>query len=157
MKTKIFLLSLVCALSACGDPDPAKNSADEFAARIGGSGAANADASPADAGTPPTTGDEPRAIITPEVAKPLPSANDEVAATIAADPAATNCGANRMGPFIGLVADVRTRIDIEDAVGSGREIRFVRPGGAYIEPDESSPRLNLILDIQDVIRDARCG
>lgn len=155
IKRALFAASAIVALSACGnDPDAASKSAsaaDDFAARINGVGdGAN--------NNPPTTGDTPRPVAAPTVAQPLPdAAQGAFAAGTATDPASANCGANKMGSFIGKVADVRTRVDIEDVAGPGREIRFLRPGGDYVKPDATNPRLNIMLDIQDVIRDARCG
>lgn len=147
--------SVLLILAACGsDPNADANAnaaAEDFAARINGVGdGAN--------NNPPTTGDTPRAVASPTVAAPLPDAAEGAfAAGTATDPASTTCGANKMGPFVGQVADVRTRIDIEDVAGPGREIRFLRPGGAFVQPDATNPRLNIMLDSQDIIRDARCG
>ncbi|TRD09959.1 hypothetical protein FGU71_13215 [Erythrobacter insulae] len=151
----IAAATILLALSACGsDPDSAdeaRNAADDFAARINGVGdGAN--------NNPPTTGNAPRSVATPTIAEPLqPQAQAAFTPGTANDPASETCGANKMGPFIGMVADVRTRVDIEDVAGPGREIRFLRPGGAFVQPDASNPRLNVMLDSQDIIRDARCG
>lgn len=152
-RSAAFLFAASIALAACGsDPQTdTANEADEFAARINGQveGTGNA---------PPTTGDAPRPIASPTVAQPLQSADRRAFAEgTASDPASVICDANRMAPFIGLVADARTRIDIEDAAGAGREIRFMRPGETSVQPDANNPRLNIMLDSQDIIRDARCG
>lgn len=138
--------SILLALAACGGtPDSGTSQeADAFAARINGQGAA-ADATPQPASTP-------------TVAKPLPNAAEGAFAPgTATDPEAATCDANRMGPFIGMLADAQTRTNIEATASSGREIRFISPGGDYINPDPTNPRLNIMLDAQDIIRDARCG
>ena len=149
----ILLFAASLTLTACGnDADPASaNEADEFAARINGSGEVAGSA-------PPTTGDAPRPLASPTTAEPVERADRRAfAERTAADPASTHCDANKMTPFIGLVADARTRIDIEDAAGQGREIRFLRPGEAPASADPSNPQLNVVLDSQDIIRDAKCG
>ncbi|QFT77764.1 hypothetical protein [Erythrobacter sp. THAF29] len=147
----LTVLSLPIAfliLTACGsDPDVARgsNAADDFAARINGQGGKGA----------PLTQQDPQA---PTVAEPLPDAAEGVYVPgTATDPQAATCDANRMGPFIGRVADATTRSDIGATAVPGREIRFLHPGAESVDPDPSSPRLNLMLDGQDIIRDARCG
>ena len=155
MKHSIAILgaAALLALTACGgEPDPATGTeADDFAARINGSGAASGN-------SPPTTGDAPRPMVTPTVVEPLPNAAPgPYAPGTATDPAAATCDANKMGAFMGRVADARSRMEIEETASPGREIRFLRPGGVFLKPDASSPRLNIMLDAQDIIRDARCG
>ena len=148
MKAKVAIIGLasLLALAACG-PDPDRGStaseAEDFAARINGG-------APTASNAPPTTGDEPRPLVTPTVAQPLPqAAQQEFSQGRASDPAYTTCDASKMGPFIGLVADARTRIDIEDAAGPGREIRFLRPGGVFVKPDPGNPRLNIVRGLAD--------
>ncbi len=138
-------LPLVLVLAACGsEPDPAANDADSFAARIN----QNAGASPA-----------PEATATPTVAKPLPgAAPGAFAAGTQTDPAAKTCGANLMGPFIGKPADQPTRAAIAKALGRTDNLRFVPYGtDGFVNPDPTNPRLSLMLDAQNIIRDARCG
>ncbi len=138
-------LPLVLVLAACGsEPDPAANDADSFAARIN----QNAGASPA-----------PEATATPTVAKPLPgAAPGAFAAGTQTDPAAKTCGANLMGPFIGKPADQPTRAAIAKALGRTDNLRFVVFGSVdTVNPDPTNPRLSLMLDAQNIIRDARCG
>jgi GTPase Era involved in 16S rRNA processing len=63
-----------------------------------------------------------------------------------------------MGPFIGKLADEATRREIVTLLGRSDNVRIVTfdtPG--YINPNPKSPRLNLMLDAQSIIRDARCG
>jgi hypothetical protein len=150
-RTKFFVaLPLTFAaltLAACGsEPDKAANDADSFAARI------NQNATP---GATPA----PEATATPKIAEPLPgAAPGAFAAGTQTDPAAKTCGANLMGPFIGKPADQATRAAIAAALGRTDNLRFVAYGSAgFINPDPTNPRLSLMLDDQNVIRDARCG
>lgn len=135
------------ALAACGsEPDPAANNADSFAARI------NQNAAP---GATPA----PAATATPTVAEPLPgAAPGAFAEGTQTDPASKTCGANLMGPFIGKPADQATRAAIAAALGRTDNLRFVPFGtGGFVNPDPTNPRLSLMLDAQNIIRDARCG
>jgi hypothetical protein len=146
--TALLPLALTAlALSACGsEPDPAANDADSFAARI------NQNATP---GATPA----PEATATPKIAEPLPgAAPGPFAAGTQTDPDAKTCGANLMGPFIGKPADQATRAAIAAALGRTDNLRFVTYGSVgFVNPDPSNPRLSLMLDAQNVIRDARCG
>lgn len=135
------------ALSACGsEPDNAANDADSFAARINQNGAPGA--------TP-----APEATATPTIAKPLPgAAPGAFAAGTQTDPASRTCGANLMGPFIGKLADQATRAEIAKVLGRTDNLRFVAFGTVgFVNPDPTNPRLSLMLDAQNIIRDARCG
>jgi len=132
------------ALTACGsEPDSTVNDADSFAARI-----KQNDKPPAPQGT-----------VAPKVAQPMPdAAPGPFVPGTQTDPAAKTCGANRMGPFIGKLADDATRAEFVKVLGRSDNLRFIAFGSnAYINPDPTNPRLNLMLDAQDIIRDARCG
>lgn len=135
------IMPFVLALAACGSEPTdagAENQADTFAARIKG-------ASPA-----PTQ--------TPRIAEPLPGAapGPYVPGT-ATDPQSKACNAPAMGPYLGRAADDATRAEIMEVIGGANEVRFIQAGSSYIEPDPTNPRLNLMLDQQNIIRDARCG
>jgi hypothetical protein len=143
----IPLALAVIALAACGsEPDPAGNDADSFAARIGEGGA-----SPA---ATPTT-----APVPPRVEKALPgAAPGPFAAGTLTDPASKTCGAPLMAPFIGKLADQATRAEIAKVLGRTSNLRFVAYGTiANVFPDATNPRLSIMLDAQNIIRDARCG
>lgn len=144
----IFLaLPLALGLSACGsEADPAANDADSFAARI------NQNATP---GATPSR----EATATPTIAKPLPgAAPGAFSEGTQTDPASKICGANLMGPFIGKLADQATRADIAKVLGRTANLRFVTFGSTgNVNPDPTNPRLSLMLDAQNIIRDARCG
>ncbi len=131
-------------LAACSsEPETSGNDADSFAARIKASG------TPA-----PAAG-----TVAPKVAQPLPGAvPGPFAPGTMTDPASKTCGANEMGPFIGKVADQATRAEMVKTLGRSDNIRFVAFGSsANINGDPTNPRLSLMLDAQNVIRDARCG
>ena len=141
----LLAASLALALAACGsEPDPAASDADSFAARINQNGSA----APAPQGT-----------VAPTVAQPLPGAAPGVFAPgTHTDPASATCGANLMGPFIGRPADDATRAAIVETLGRSDNLRFVAFGsGGYVNPDPTNPRLSLMLDQANIIRDARCG
>ena len=142
-----FLLAvpITLALTACGgEADPSANDAESFAARINQNGTA----------TP-----APQGAVAPQVAAPQPGAAPGVFAPgTLTDPASATCGANLMGPFIGKPADEATRAAIVEALGRSDNLRFVAHGTAgYINPDPTNPRLSLMLDPGNIIRDARCG
>lgn len=132
------------ALTACGsEADPAANDADSFAARIKQNGETPA----------------PQGTVAPKIATPLPgAAPGAFAEGTQTDPASKTCGANLMGPFIGRQADQATRAEIAKVLGRTDNLRFVTFGSiANVNPDPTNPRLSLMLDAQNVIRDARCG
>lgn len=138
----ILAAASLIVLSACSDGAdvPAGNSAEDFAARINGGQAGSA-----------------QGTVAPSVAEPLPgAAPGPYTPGTHTDPTVA-CGANVMGPYLGKSADEATRREIVDVIGGTNAVRFVMPGGAYIEPDPFSERLNLMLDAQGIIRDARCG
>ena len=101
----------------------------------------------------------PAATVAPTIAPPQPgAAPGAFAAGTATDPQAANCGATVMGPFIGKLADQPTRAAIVQTLGRADNLRFVVFGSeGTITPDPTSPRLSIMLDAQNIIRDARCG
>ncbi len=142
--SKILAVAGFAMLSACsnGAEDDAANNADEFAARINGDGTAAA----------------PQGDQAPQIAQPLPNAAPGAFTPgTATDPASETCGANRMGQFLGKPADDGTRNAIMEVGSDVSQIRFLAAGSAFVKPDPTSPRLNIMLDEQGVIRDARCG
>lgn len=143
-----LVLTLSLTLAACGSETDAPGSdAESFAARIGAG-----DATP---GVTPN----PAATVTPRIVKPLPgAAPGPFARGTLTDPASKTCGAPLMGPFIGKVADQATRAEIAKMLGRTDNLRFVTYGSVgTVNPDPTNPRLSLMLDAQNVIRDARCG
>jgi hypothetical protein len=144
-----FALPALClALAACGsEPEQPGNDAESFAARIG-AGEATPGAAPARAAT-----------ATPQIEKPLPgAAPGPFARGTLTDPASKTCGAPLMGPFIGKLADQATRAEIAKLLGRTENLRFVAYGsGGFVNPDPTNPRLSIMLDAQNIIRDARCG
>jgi hypothetical protein len=143
-------LALTFALAACGsEADEPGSDAESFAARIGAG-----EATPVP-GAPPA----PAATATPQIAQPLPgAAPGPFARGTLTDPAAKTCGAPLMGPFIGKLADQATRAEIAKMLGRTDNLRFVAYGsGGNVNPDPTNPRLSIMLDAQNIIRDARCG
>jgi hypothetical protein len=144
-----FALPALClTLAACGgEPAQPGNDAESFAARIG-AGDATPGATPA-----------PAATAAPQIAEPLPgAAPGPYARGTLTDPASKTCGAPLMGPFIGKLADQTTRAEIAKMLGRTDNLRFVAYGSiANINPDPTNPRLSIMLDAQNIIRDARCG
>lgn len=131
-------------LTACGgEQEQPGNDADSFAARIGAG-----EATPA-----------PAATATPQVAQTLSgAAPGPFARGTQTDPAAKTCGAPLMGPFIGKLADQTTRANMATLLGRTDNLRFVTFGsGLTVNPDPTNPRLSIMLDQQNIIRDARCG
>ena len=144
------LPALSLLLAACGsEPEAPGNDADSFAARIG-----KGEATPGPGGVPVANG-----TVAPTVAQPLPGAapGPYVPGTLT-DPASKTCGAPLMGPFIGKLADQATRAEIAKMLGRTDNLRFVAYGStANVNPDPTNPRLSIMLDAQNIIRDARCG
>lgn len=142
--TRAILISpLLLALAACGaSTEDSTANADDFAARINGA----------------QNGPAPEATNTPTIAEPLPGAAEGAyAAGTLTDPQSSLCKANLMGDYIGKPADEATKSAIMIAAAGASEVRFVAPGGAYVNPDATNPRLNIMIDNLGVIRDARCG
>lgn len=133
-------LTLACslALAACGgaaEEASTTNEADDFAARI-------------NSGT----------SSSPSVAEPLPGAQQGGNPTQPAKAApALACSAELMGPFLGKLASDDVRAQIMEAASSVQEVRFIAPGSDFVSPDPTHPRLNIMVDVSGVIRDARCG
>jgi hypothetical protein len=144
------LPALALLLSACGnEPAPTGNDAESFAARID-----KAEVTPGAGGLPVAQG-----TVAPTVAQPKPGAapGPFVPGTLT-DPASKTCGAPLMGPFIGKLADQPTRAEIAKMIGRTDNLRFVAYGSIdNVNPDATNPRLSIMLDAQNIIRDARCG
>jgi len=155
MNARFFHVSLpaLLAMTACsgaGTPDAASE-ADEFAARINGS-------APVEAVVPTPVAQETYAPPAPTVAPPrTDAAPGAFAPGTATDPASATCNANKMGPYMGRLADDATRANIMSAAAGAADVRFIEAGSGYIRPDVTNPRLNIMLDVQGIIRDARCG
>lgn len=147
----LALLLPVLVLAACGS-EPENAGADEaksFSNRIGANGA-----TPAPAPAP-----APAATVAPKVEAPKPNvAPGAFTRGTATDPQAAFCGATKMGPYLGKLADQPTRAAIAQTLGRNDNLRFVAFGTAeYVNPDPTNPRLSIMLDAQNIIRDARCG
>ena len=139
-RSTIWLAAGTLLLAACGGPEDGTG-ADDFASRIKG-------------GTPAAT-----PTVGPAQATPLPgAAPGPFTRGTLTDPAAKTCGATLMGPFIGRLADQPTRAAIAQTLGRTSNVRFVTYGSiGNVNPDPTNPRLSIMLDAQNIIRDARCG
>lgn len=139
--TSTFAAASLLALTACGAPSE-DGGADDFASRIGSSTDA-----PAANGT-----------VAPKIQEVKPgAAPGPFVPGTQTDPDSA-CAANKVGQFIGKLADDATRTQLQTAAVGAREIRFIAYGSSeFINPDPTNPRLNLMLDAQNIIRDARCG
>lgn len=130
-------------LAACNQQETAGESVEDYAARVGGDTA---------------SGQPPAPQVPPKIAQPKPgAAPGAFAAGTATDPAASRCGAPKVAPYFGKAADEATRARILAAVAPQDNVRFVEPGSANVTPDPASSRLNVMIDVTGVIRDARCG
>ena len=142
LTAKLACCAAIFSLAACSAPEETDTSAvaDDFSARINGGNSA------------------PQATATPTVVPPREGAAEGVYAPgTATDPQSQTCNANLMGPFIGRPADEATRLEVMSAAAGASDVRFITPGSDYIRPDATNPRLNLMLDRDGIIRDARCG
>ncbi|MBV7267197.1 hypothetical protein [Erythrobacter ani] len=153
MRHILALLAGSLALSACSGADDetvSTEAADDFAARINSSG--QGAAAPV---SPPAIAPS----VAPPVVETVVETNAPVAFTpgTATDPESATCGANLLGSYIGMIADITVRAEIVGIATQSEEIRFLEPGAPFVAPDASSARLNVMLDAQDIIRDVRCG
>ncbi|MEO1048303.1 MAG: hypothetical protein AAFW59_08235 [Pseudomonadota bacterium] len=151
---KSIVPAALLALAACGAPaeedTAAASQADDYAARINGEKSAQADA-PAAESTPGAP------VAAPTVAEPLETiASGPFNPGTATDPN-TACNANLFGQFIGQQPDADVRAQILEVANDVTEVRFIAPGGDYIKPDPTNPRLNVMIAVDGIIRDIRCG
>lgn len=157
MKTLFPLATIaLLALAACGgapeETETKSNPADEFAARINGN--KTAQATPGNAQAPASP---PSTEAAPTVAQPLQSiSTTPFAAGTATDPNSA-CNANAFGEFLGREPSSEVRAAILEKASEAGEVRFIAPGGKYIKPDPTNPRLNVMIAVDGVIRDIRCG
>jgi len=143
------------ALTACGETPqnaaPTNSQADDFAARINGD--KTAQAQPAD----PSAGPAPSPLPQASVAQPLEGiSNVPYSAGTASDPNSA-CNANLFAEFLGRQPNAEVRAAIQETAKDQSEVRFIAAGGEYIKPDPTNPRLNIMIAVDGVIRDIRCG
>ena len=119
---------------------------DDFAARINGVDSTDRANAPVEAAQEPT--------IAPQ---PEDAASGVYSPGTATDPESVTCNANLMGPFLGQEANDATRTAVLVAAAGASEVRFIPVGSGTVNPDPTSPRLNMMLDADSIIRDARCG
>ena len=150
---KSMVPAALLALAACGAPaeeETTTSQADNYAARINGEHSAQTDQVAAEAVT-----ETP--VAAPTVAQPLESiAPGPFYSGSSSDPY-TACNANLFGHFFGQLPDADVRAQILEVANDVTEVRFIAPGGDYIKPDPTNPRLNVMIAVDGIIRDIRCG
>lgn len=140
-------LAAALAVAACSQEPAADESADDFAARVGGT--ATSSSGPGSAEEGPMT--------PPVVATPLPgAAPGPMERGTQTDPASQSCGAPKAAEFLGQVAVPDVRVALQKAIAPVKDIRFRAPG-AVVTQDFRNTRLNVMLDATGTIRDLRCG
>ncbi len=146
MKNWLPMLSLTLVagmLAACGQSETKSESAEDYAARVGGlqSGA------PASASAAPTATTQAAPPATPV---PPGTRGSALAA------GSERCNAPAAAAFVNQPDTPETRSAIAEAVGGGTPVRFMPPGTSGQIGSQSS-RLNVMVDYTGVIRDLRCG
>ena len=139
----LFTLSIL--LSACGQGDRQGETADDFAARVNG-------ASPA----PSPSGQSSAKVAAVTTEQGTPSAQTPSLPENGIQPDSSACNGGKVAAFFGKAADDATRAAIMAAVAPNTNVRFLKPGSG-LAPDPQSTRLNVMLDVTGVVRDARCG
>ena len=145
---KVVPAAAILALCACGAADDdAVESADEYAARIGGKSTNVAAATSEAAVMAPAPGQAD------QTGRPLRRAITPGTYT---DPAAKTCGAPQMEGLLGNPYTEELGQNIADNMPAGTSIRVVQYGASPPDGSEAS-RLNVMLDQTGVVRDFRCG
>ncbi len=145
---KVVPAAAILALCACGaSDDDAVESADEYAARIGGQSTDVAAATSEAAVMAPAPGQ------TDQTGRPLRRAITPGSYT---DPAAKTCGAPQMEGLLGNPYTDELGEKIASNIPTGTAIRVVQYGAPPPDGSEAS-RLNVMLDQIGVVRDFRCG
>ncbi len=144
--SKMAAFGLFLTLSACSDAGQNAESADDFAARVNGAPAAGGTAQAADGQqyAPKIAAAQPGAAAGP------PEAGTQT------DPAASSCGANKGGQYLGQADSAQLREAIGQIVPADGSMRVV-PYGGVIDASYREKRLNVMLDAGGIIRDLRCG
>ena len=151
-RAALLIIPALFILTACGSEPAEENTtsaAEDYAARINGNKSAQE--------TPtalPTA--EPLAVAPTEGAPNAAAAPGAYTAGTAADPNSA-CNANLFGEFLGKQPNAEVRAQIMEAATNIPEVRFITPGSGYIKPDPTHPRLNVMIAVDGVIRDIRCG
>ncbi|MEO0871385.1 MAG: hypothetical protein AAFY19_05405 [Pseudomonadota bacterium] len=154
-RAALAMIPALMILTACGSEptqEDTTSAADDYAARINGDKSAQATPSAL-----PTA--EPLAVAS-EAQTPAAPGTDAAPQFIergtASDPS-TACNAASFSQFLGQQPSDTVRAQIMDAASDIPEVRFVTPADDYIMPDPTHPRLNIMIAVDGVIRDIRCG
>lgn len=139
------IVVLALSISACGGNQQTAGGqeVDDFAARI-------KQATPA-----PQPSGEP---VPQEAASAATEngANPEGSDSKSGEAEASLCGAPKVAPFYGRKADQLTQDAVMAAVAPQSDVRFVE-SGVDVPTDKASKRLNIMMDPNGIIREARCG
>lgn len=149
----LFSITAFFALAACASEaveDNTSTQAEDFAARIN---AAQQQVEESAAAQEPA----PQTAASPAIAQPQQEAAQGVYAPGTATDPNSACNANIFGQFLGKKPDGDVRKQIMEVAGDITEVRFIAPGSGYIKPDPTHPRLNIMIAVDGVIRDIRCG
>lgn len=136
--------AIFLALTACSKQGEEKSeSAEDYAARIGGASAAS--------GTAAASGSAG------QLAQSTAQAGVPVEVPVPPEPDQGECRVEKIEPFYGQPDSPEIRKAILAAVAPKTNVRFVVPGPKSVMPDPTSSRLNVMIDITGIIRTARCG
>lgn len=148
ISTRIAIISSILILGACGAPTAPDNSeVSDYASRIKLEGKTAEEA--ANNAEP-----NPETLAKAESAEAAAQASGSASAVESGS--VGNCGAPKVAPFFGRRADDQTRAAVIAALAPQKTVRFVDTGLA-IKPNPEATRLNVIIDTNGIIRDARCG
>ena len=141
------------------DADIADTMAQDYAARIKGeAGGQTASSQPGVVSNPGVDPAQPPAPANaPSVAVAPPSAaTGPYAPGTATDPN-TACNAGLFAAFLGQAPSAQVRAQIAERAVDLPEVRYIPAGSEFIKPDPTNPRLNIMIAVDGIIRDIRCG
>ena len=155
MNKLCVLLCTAISLTLCGcaseqDENEGSSQAEDFAARINGTQTQAASEQTATGPTP----EQGQTQLQQQQGSEGPEA--AFAAGTATDPN-SSCSANLFSQFIGQKPNAEVRSQIMLKAEGISEVRFIAPGANYIKPDPTHPRLNVMIAVDGIIRDIRCG
>ncbi|MEM6857861.1 MAG: hypothetical protein AAF559_08310 [Pseudomonadota bacterium] len=154
-RAALAMIPALMILTACGSEpkqEDTTSAAEDYAARINGDKSAQATPSALPTAEPLAVAPEAQTSATPGTDAAL----QFIERGTASDPS-TACNAASFSQFLGKQPSDEVRGQIMDAASDIPEVRFVTPGDGYIMPDPTHPRLNIMVAVDGVIRDIRCG
>lgn len=109
----------------------------------------------ADDGTPASPQSAQPQPLPPELPGPATQAPEPGVTRPSPEPAADECGADKLGQFLNLLPTSDAMAKIEQAVGH-RRIRTIKPGDV-VTMEFRAERLNLEIGVDGRIKRFRCG